>query len=513
MSSDGSGSFLSLNDISIPSTNAEVLEIYQSFTSGSNGVDYTGITKSTIMGEEAFMWASVLKRSSAARLAIATIQMHMIILSNMYDAVSSCETALSSGTVDEGVATYWDSAVAAAVGSTEGDEEGGSITNGYLFFQLAQELCGYFDSCDSDGQSVLNNNLMAEFAAGQSALQSSQCDEALNSRSIIESLLQAILIDNLAYHVKAAAGGDEHHCLMAHVASNALVPLIRRDIETDASANTIEESIVATSSGCIVQDVEAVYQALDFYVESQGINCTLLGSSVCEGTSITDDFVGYENNDGYTLNTDGNTLFNGEYQPMVDVTNVEALSSVVNSICNSNSTVEARDAYSNDSTAGITIESMSLFAKYAMADELQLNQYIYALQDGADLTDGSLLFDNKPASEYANTITSDALDVSPALGCQSLKVHNIWMWIVHKLNSMINSCKSIDEILSNSTQKGLIDEVSHSGINTSHREVMANLSIPFNRETGRQLHYGLEAYCMTWRRNLDLNSDTIRMGA
>ncbi len=78
---------------------------------------------------------------------------------------------------------------------------------------------------------------------------------------------------------------------------------------------------------------------------------------------------------------------------------------------------------------------MSLLAKYAMADELQLNQYIYALQDGVDITDGSLMFDNKPASEYANTITSDALDISPALGCQSMKVHNIWMWIVHKCKS------------------------------------------------------------------------------
>jgi hypothetical protein len=459
MSSDGTGSYLSLNDISTPSSNAEVLEIYQSFTSGSNGVDYTSVTKNAIMGEDAFMFASVLKRSSAARLAIATIQMHMIILNNMYEAVSSCETALSSGTVDESVYTYWDSAVAAAVGSTEGFEVEGSVTNGYFFFQLAQELCGYFDSCDVDGQSVLNSNLMAEFAAGQSALQSNQCEEVLNSQSTIESLLQAILIDNLAYHVKAAADGDDQHCLMAHVAVNALVPLLRRDIETDASANKIEESVAATPSGCFINDIEAVYDALFSYVGSQNINCTLLSSAVCYGTSTTDDF-GYENNDEYTLNTDGNTLFNDEYQPMVDITKIETLSSVVNAICSSNSTDAAKDAYSNDATAGITIESMSLFAKYAMADELQLNQYIYALQDGVDISEGSLLFDNKPADEYANTITSDAFDVSPSLGCQSLKVHNIWMWIVHKLNSMINSCKSLDEILGNNTEKGLIDEVS-----------------------------------------------------
>ena len=68
MSKDGTGSYLSLDDISTPTTNnAEVNEIYQSFTSGSNGVDYTGITKNAIMGEEAFAFASVASHTSPLR--------------------------------------------------------------------------------------------------------------------------------------------------------------------------------------------------------------------------------------------------------------------------------------------------------------------------------------------------------------------------------------------------------------------------------------------------------------
>ena len=39
----------------------------------------------------------------------------------------------------------------------------------------------------------------------------------------------------------------------------------------------------------------------------------------------------------------------------------------------------------NDATAaGLTIDSMSLDAKYVMLDELQFHQYIFALQDGDD---------------------------------------------------------------------------------------------------------------------------------
>lgn len=58
-----------------------------------------------------------------------------------------------------------------------------------------------------------------------------------------------------------------------------------------------------------------------------------------------------------------------------------------------------------------------------------------------DKTSGDLLFDGKPATEYANTISIDALDTSTILGCRAVKVLNIWMWVVHKLNDSVEACK------------------------------------------------------------------------
>jgi hypothetical protein len=65
---------------------------------------------------------------------------------------------------------------------------------------------------------------------------------------------------------------------------------------------------------------------------------------------------------------------------------------------------------------------MSISVKYAMVDELQFNQYVYALHDSVDKRDGSLLIDRKDASKYANTITSDALDTGTILRCMSAKL-------------------------------------------------------------------------------------------
>jgi hypothetical protein len=138
---------------------------------------------------------------------------------------------------------------------------------------------------------------------------------------------------------------------MAHVASFALLPMMRRNSATEAvalAADTIEGSI---GGECQVLDVEAVYQSLNSYVQFMGIDCALLGSSVCNGTSTTTDSLGYENNDGYTPSPGDQTLFNEEYEPTVDVTSALSLSSVVSAICTADSTDVAKNAYSNDATA------------------------------------------------------------------------------------------------------------------------------------------------------------------
>lgn len=398
------------------------------------------MTKNAITGEEEFFWSSVLKNSAAASLSIATIDMHLSILDNMYQAVE-CD---GEGKSIDGWDLHWDNAVASAVGWAEGSEDGGSSIDGYLFFQLAEELCEHFGSCDPNGESVVNQKLMAEFNYGQDKLKENDCAGAKLAKDAIEKYLQAILVDNLAYHARFAdSNRDDRHCLMAHVSKNALVPLVR-PIDTDA-ADKIEANIDANSNKCRVDDVEAVYQALNTFVVKSDIDCSWLGSSVCDGTSTTIDF---ENDSEYTENLDDpNTpgdetysMLNDEYEPLA---NVETLhqSVKVRDICNAADTDKAKDLYSNDETAGISIKSMSTSAKYAMAEELQFNQYVYALQDNVDKTAGSLLFDGKPASEYANTITSDALDTSTSLGCRSVKVLNVWMWIVHKLNDSIEACK------------------------------------------------------------------------
>ena len=455
ISSDGTNAPISIKGVSNP-TNMDVKAIYEGFTSGND--DYTLVTTHAIMGQGPFELSSLLKNSAAASLSIATIDAHLYILDNLYEATRLCFASTES--LPPEMNAYWDRAVAATVGWTEGTDEGGSI-DGYLFFQIAQELCENWDSCGNDGQSIINTNLMNYFKTGQQALKNGQCEDAKSSQANIEKLLQAILIDNLAYHAKFTdiSNSEEVHCLMAYVARNALVPLIRKNTdETNVWGSTIENNIAVSSKPeCSVSDIEAVYDVLKYYVEDQGIDCAWLGSSVCDGESNPVDSVGYEDNADYTIKAedDGHTLLNGEYEPLTEVRNVQDISTKVNAICTSASSIAAQNIYAMDNTAGITIQDMSLTGKYVMKDELQFNQYIFGLKDSVDKTAGTFLFDSKPASDYAHTIVSDAMDTSVTLGCRAIKVLNIWMWIVHKLNTMVDECQNPTKDLNN---MGMIDE-------------------------------------------------------
>ncbi len=159
--------------------------------------------------------------------------------------------------------------------------------------------------------------------------------------------------------------------------------------------------------------IDTVLSSLRKYVSLKEIDCSLLSSSLCDETQTTDV---EQSPDTVTPNDSGHTLANGTYTPTSDVKDLASLSTVVHTICNAESSEIAIEAYSSDDSAGLTIQSMSINAKSAMSDELLFNQYIVALSDGVEKTDGSFLFDDKPATQYADTITSDALKTSVELG-------------------------------------------------------------------------------------------------
>jgi len=239
--------------------------LYDTFTK-DDGIDYTQVTKDAIQAAGAFQYTSPLLNSAAASLAMTAIDLHLHIITKMYLAVDHCLAGVEGVSTKETTdtpAAAWDSAVACAVGSAEGSDERVEI-EGYVLYDLAEEMCSNFQSCNDDGKSQVNVKLIEEFSNGQSKLAGNKCEEAQNSAQVIESYIQAILVDTLgrfkiwerntshlffpaqhnlflAYHARYAST-EKRHCTMANIATNALVPLIRPGMFVFASITLISGS-------------------------------------------------------------------------------------------------------------------------------------------------------------------------------------------------------------------------------------------------------------------------------
>ncbi len=431
------GKYFSINGIRTPST-TDVQDLWDIYLTEGDGCWYspTNIVRNAIEGTTEFESTSPLKNSAVASLALATIDMHIATLDIMYQAKAACILE-----EQEQASSYWDRAAAVTIGWAEGASEGGSDTDGHLFFQLAQELCEHFDSCDENNHSKINNFIVEEFRTGLQYVKSFQCDRVQSSIDTIATLFKAILVDNLAFHTQFASGSDDIHCLLAYVAANAIAPFLRG--VNPELATTVEAKIRIDSSTpltCVVEDTDAIYSSLKTFVDSTSIDCDFLGSQVC-GLDVGQNPIDANQDTVYTSNDSGHTVANGEYVPDVDVKDISNLKTRIQGICNAGDATSARKYYENGDNVLVSIEAMSLYAKFRMDDELLFNQYVYALYDDVDKTDGSFMFNGNPATEYAHTIVNDAFDAGIInTGCLAVKVLHVWMYIAHKLQLAVQQC-------------------------------------------------------------------------
>ena len=413
------GSFVSLSSLKVPK-HPTVTEFYSK--QSDHATNYLDLTESAIQSSGNFVSSTPLQNSAAASLALVFMDLHLAILENMHQAIQSCRDGNDPLVGREFIGR----AAALAVGWAEGQEESGSDTDGYLYFQIAQEVCAHFSSCDENGNAIVNKNLITSFNNGDGIISNEMsCDKVEEEVGIIENYLQTIMIDKLVLHLDSV-DQDERQYLLAHVSAYALLPFMRSIDAVSAAADDVEQNL-GTFPPDALRPVrkETVHSALKAYVDAKGIDCSLLSSSICEGISTSDADTGSVTGpDGDSLagpNDSGSTLANGEYTPFTDVSSLADLSTVMGKICNADDPVTAKSVYASDATLGFTIESIFAAAQYVMADEILFNQYVYAFIDSVDKTNGQPLFDGMPAVEYGATIISDAIDENVALGCLSVK--------------------------------------------------------------------------------------------
>jgi hypothetical protein len=126
---------------------------------------------------------------------------------------------------------HWDQAVAIYTGSLDTDGSG----DGNLLYALADQFCAAFASCDEEGTSSVNREIMDQFTTGQLSLATQKCDDAETNKDRIVALMAVPMIQGTLVNANMAVK-DEINQAATFAFASVILPLIDKCSEDDARA-------------------------------------------------------------------------------------------------------------------------------------------------------------------------------------------------------------------------------------------------------------------------------------
>jgi len=411
-----------------------------------------------------FVGASWQERSEVVSRALQTIVAYMAVQARMQEAVDDCKDGKA------GLAELkWNEAAAFWIGSAEGLVAASKFDVGRFMYSLANDVCGDFQACAENAESLVNQNLLSSFASGRDSLSGSECThiertmtEEIMPRMAIP-LIQALIVNAIEYENPVADNKYSHATI--HVLAKALIPLVK-EVSTSSAltlANTYG-SFQQISNG---QSAQPVVDALASVIRPLGLSCTEIG--ILNGDA---NWAKCGPNGGIDADGDGDAGGDGEKDndaiPVADTPtnlgdNLYVTSTFVKDKAKigldirdmekqlkAGNTNTAKSIYENGENSEIfdsdgkyvalrTLRSFSLESSKDMVDEPLFNMFLYALKDN----DGN--FKQIVAREYANSYVEYAFQNLSAsdktLPAEAAVALNVWMEVVHQLYRTLSLCE------------------------------------------------------------------------
>ena len=243
------------------------------------------IIRAALNGTE-YQW-TVEQRHVVAIKSMQVLVMYFGALEPLYEAIVTCENGDPSG-------DQWDQGAALWVGSLK-DAESDAAYNpkGYFYFDLAQEHCREFGTCEPDGSSSpINDKLLALWFTGRSAISRGSCSTARDvvqkiSKLLLVPVLQGALSSSihLQRHSKKTVDVDRAN---AFVYSRALLPLVA-SVDADV-AKLLDSHLGFPAQLSSRGTAEQVFSALAQVYSDMGIDCRLIGTmdgfNACHGGRV-----------------------------------------------------------------------------------------------------------------------------------------------------------------------------------------------------------------------------------
>jgi len=221
--------------------------------------------------------------------ATQVLVIYFAALQNAYEAVEVCsERIVESSQSSE----PWDRAAALLIGSLEGTEKNGT-SEGYMFYDLAQEHCVEFGTCIDETTTVqFNEELISLLYTGRGAALSNSCRALEKAADELSSLLLVPVIQGaLSASTTLSAENKLEKRAEAYVYGRALVPFVRK---RDA-ANDIDFYFGNPAPADKRHTQQKIYAALATAYPNMNIDCEDIGVSngidTCSGVVYVSDYL------------------------------------------------------------------------------------------------------------------------------------------------------------------------------------------------------------------------------
>uniref|UniRef100_A0A7S4HQL1 Uncharacterized protein n=1 Tax=Odontella aurita TaxID=265563 RepID=A0A7S4HQL1_9STRA len=260
-------------------------------------VDYPG------RGDADFSHASLKSRAEAVIMGSAYINAYMFVLRMMQLSLAKCKLPCSDECTpddtdcvlcDNGAERAWDEAVALYTGSLEGER--GESGNGQFIFNLANELCVKFGTCNVDnneleGMSKANILVMEHFVTGQMLIEAGSCDRAEGHTHQIWKLMAVPLVQGLlrSAHIMDKKTQDSSiHQAEADIYSAQGATFAAAVLPRIHACNSDDAELLYGSMriGTMYTDFLTIKSILETNYECLGLSCADIGGLLEDGTQV-----------------------------------------------------------------------------------------------------------------------------------------------------------------------------------------------------------------------------------
>jgi len=221
--------------------------------------------------------------------ATQVLVMYFAALQNAYEAVEDCKAQKSQTSKDS---HSWDQTAGILIGSLEGTAKNGT-SEGYMFYDLAQEHCLEFGTCTVDTTGVqLNEKLISLLYTGRGAVLSGSCRAIEKVAEELSGLLLIPIVQGaLSASSELTTSEDPDKRAEAYVYGRALVPFVKQR----AAASDIDSYFGNSAPSDKRHTAQKLYAALATAYPRMNVDCEDIGVSngidTCSGVVYVSDYI------------------------------------------------------------------------------------------------------------------------------------------------------------------------------------------------------------------------------